>query len=69
MTSADRDLDEFIERNVSPEVRPQARLGTILGPDDEGDAGLRYLVLLEAVGRAYSLTPDEFVLLDNGCDA
>jgi hypothetical protein len=42
MTSADRDLDEFIERNVSPEVRPQARPGTILATDDEGDAGLRY---------------------------
>ena len=28
--------------------------------------GLRYLVLLERVGRAYSLTPNDFILLNEG---
>ena len=64
MTVPDRDLDDFIERKLPSEDQSQGRLGTILGTQDEGEAVSGWVVLLERVGRAYHLTPDEFDLLD-----
>jgi hypothetical protein len=67
VTFHDRDLDEFIERELLPEERHQGRLGIIFGWDDE--EGQMYDVYLERVGRMYSLRREEFVLLDDGCHA
>ena len=65
VTFLDRELDEFIERELAPEERHQGRDGTIFGWDDE-EAQL-YAIYLERVGRLYSLRRDEFLLLDDHC--